>query len=166
MAVDDRPVFANRDKDQRPELHIPLTRLEIAQDALSLAGVLAGMVAFVLRPAGTSPATVVLLASNVFLLALFTIVRRYPRSYNYIVRITVANAEYQYRHARVFLGWMKMEIVWFLLGFQLLLELIATTATAAFMVAFLTLFALGFIAIHGTLLYYIFSVVPAIGRQK
>ena len=165
MAVDDRLVFVNRDKDVRPELLIPLTRTEIAQDFLSLAGVLAGVAAFLGRPPGTSPAAIVFLVANAFLVVLITFLRRYPRQYNYIVRITVANAEYQYRHARVFLGWMKMEFVWFLLGLQVLIELIATTVTNAFIVAFLSFFALGFIVINGTLIYYIFTAVPRSDRR-
>lgn len=61
-----------------------------------------------------SKAIVMLLPLTSWLLATtFNIIRRYPHTFNYPVRITQANAIQQYRLAHDLLDWLKVEITWF-----------------------------------------------------
>jgi hypothetical protein len=43
---------------------------------------------------------------------LFTLLRRFPHTFNYLVTITVENAPRQYAIACSLLNWLKAELVW------------------------------------------------------
>lgn len=114
----------NLDRYQRPRLNIPLSRLEVLQDVLSLAGIAVSFVALFFGPPGMPVAPLlIILFGSVFIYGLTTYARRFPNLNNYVVKITAENAEYQYRQARVLIGWFKTDTVWLLVGVQLLIEL-------------------------------------------
>lgn len=165
MAAGSLRSFYREDRSARPRLNIPLSRTEVLQDTLSMAGLFLGITAAILRPPGTSPGIYVLLPGALLVFVLITFVRRYPHRFNYLIPITEENADYQYRHAREFLGWLKTEVVWLFLGPQVMIELMAITTELAVVIAFLLVSTLGLIATHGTLLYYIFRMTAGNGKR-
>lgn len=158
MATAKNHGFFTEDRSKRPRLAIPRSRVEGLQDVLSVTGILLMIAALIFQPPGTAPAVLVLLASAIFLFLLITFIRRYPHHFNYLVAITPENAEYQYRQARGFLGWLKTEVVWMLLGMQAAIELLAINTEPAALAALLLVSILGIVGINGTLLYYIFKM--------
>ncbi|PSB03347.1 DUF1648 domain-containing protein [Merismopedia glauca] len=49
---------------------------------------------------------------NIVVFLSFTVLRRYPHTFNYPVKITPQNAEFQYQIAIDLLNWLKTEFVW------------------------------------------------------
>mgnify|MGYP000288640196 CR=1 FL=1 len=115
----------------RPRIKIPLTPLEILLELLSLAG-LAGAVWMLMKFWPELPAAIpkhfgptgevdawgdrsslyFVLGTNLFLYVMLTIVRRFPHTFNYPVRITADNAQRQYQLAIWYMALLKAQVVW------------------------------------------------------
>lgn len=153
--TDRRSIFHSHQKRPLPKIDMPRSQREIWQDRFSGAAILASIIAIILQPEGTSPGIFALVASAILIFGVTTILRRYPHEFNYIVQITPENAGYQYRRARELLGWIKVETAWLFLFLQIIIELLAITTGLIVILALLLVFTLGFIAINGTLVYYV-----------
>lgn len=160
MAAANYRSFYSEVRSKRPRLPIPGSKVEKLRDILSITGILLIIAALIFKPPETSPGVLVLPVGAICIFLLITFVRSYPHRFNYLVAITPENAECQFQRAREFLGWLKTETVWLFLGMQAAIELLAITMEPAAVVAFLLAFVQGFVAINGTLLYYIFKMTP------
>jgi uncharacterized membrane protein len=116
---------------KQPKIKIPVGRLELILEALSLAGLV--IMAFMIVKVwavlpdtipshfnaagqpdgyGGKGSLIMLPLMGLVLYMTFGILRFYPHVYNYPCPITEQNAEFQYRLAIYLLAWMKIEVIW------------------------------------------------------
>ncbi len=117
---------------QRPRTEIEPTPIDRALDTLAMMGLLYMVVITVIyypqlpatipthfnfagRADDWGPKSTLLLlpVMNVVMYIAFSIIVRFPHTYNYPVKITAENAEKQYRIGISIIRWLKMEIVCF-----------------------------------------------------
>jgi uncharacterized membrane protein len=79
-----------------------------------------------------------LLGMNVFLYLLMTIIRRFPHTFNYPVKITEKNAKKQYQLATLYLAVLKAELVWLFVYLQWQIIQVALGSNSALGPWFLT----------------------------
>lgn len=118
-------------KKGRPVLKIPRSRLEIIIEVIAVLGILAHALLLIhYWPAlpdvipthfgisgeadgwGSKSSLVLLLAVNIGLYLMMTVLNFFPQTFNYIVEITEKNAREQYYYARLMMNFVKVEIVW------------------------------------------------------
>ncbi len=124
-------VMAQRLMAQRPVLILPQTPQTLILDAIALAG-FAALWVVVLQAWGRLPAQIpthfgidgradawgnrawfwLLPSLGTLHIVLFTVLRRFPHTFNYLVPITPDNALQQYTIACSLLNWLKAEVLW------------------------------------------------------
>lgn len=121
----------------RPRIKISITPLEVLLELVSLIG-LAGAVWILIKFWPDLPAAIpkhfgltgevdawgdrsslyFLLGVNLFMYVMLTIVRRFPHTYNYPVKITADNAQRQYQLAIWYMALLKAQVVWLFVYLQ------------------------------------------------
>jgi len=114
-----------------PRIKIPITPLEFLLELVSILGlVIAALILIKLWPDlpasipkhfgptgevdawGDRSSLYFVLGTNLFLYVMLTIVRRFPHTFNYPVRITADNAQRQYQLAIWYMALLKAQVVW------------------------------------------------------
>jgi hypothetical protein len=156
----------------RPIIKPPMTRVDIAMEAIALAGIVVNIVIAIygamslpdVIPTHVGPSggidsygnkwmlIVFMSVINIALYALITLVNRYPHVFNYPVIITKENAPGLYRIAQRMIRWLKLVFCWLFAvmsgWFILVLPYHPEQSTYS------TLIMLPFIVVSGILLCY------------
>lgn len=146
-----------------PRIKIKMTFIEHLLEIISIAGLFTALY-YLLKFWPELPATIpshfgfngevdswsgksslyMLLGMNVFLYLLMTIIRRFPYTFNYPVKITEKNAKKQYQLASLYLAVLKAELVWLFVYLQWQIIQVALGSSSSLGPWFLTVGILGF----------------------
>ena len=94
-------------KPIRPKIKVERTGVDTLLEITALV-LTATPIPYLILNRGADPELMILAAVMIFEFLMFTVIQRFPHTFNYLVRITEENAEAQYRIAVSMMGWMNL----------------------------------------------------------
>ncbi|MBE0068933.1 DUF1648 domain-containing protein [Thermoanaerobacterium thermosaccharolyticum] len=161
--------------NKRPKIQIPMTPMDIIVELLSILVTVSIVIITIIlwyklpgtipthfnirgevNSSGSKSNTLILLSVIILMYVMFTVLTRYPHIFNYLVEITEENAIIQYKLAKSFMRFLKLEIV-LLLSY---IEYITVNAASSSKISLgLVFLPISIIAIFVTLGIYIYKSV-------
>lgn len=94
-------------KPNRPKIKVERTGVDTLLEITALI-LTATPIPYLILNRETNPELIILAAVMIVEFLAFTVIQRFPHTFNYLVRITEENAETQYRIAVTMMGWMNL----------------------------------------------------------